>query len=488
MSETAADARRTRARQDGPAADDAANEADSNGRPRRRGYDEVLRASLDLLQRENATLLLLVAIHDRLGALVLEGADAARITRALSELISRQVLLLDPLLRPVPLDLPAGEADEAPDRAESFSWEPNEAYVGRVLQTMAGERRSMRLPPLPAWGVDRGCVLAPVVAGDATLGYLAILEPETPGEESDAQAEAELLAAQHAASVYALALMRERLTEEVTSELRDELLEGLLSGQVTDEQALRERARRLGYDESLSYHAMVLLPAGAGPAGDQAYRPVDLEWAAGWRRRLLESVAQLVRDRAPRSVVSRRRDELAVLLPEAGGPGPTELGRSISLYVASLYPEWPLTVGVGAPARSPREIARSYAQARRAAEVALRFGRRGEVINFESLGLYRLLFQITDRAELRAFVEQVLGPLLEYDRKHRTDFVRTVETYLANKNSLQATARALYIHVNTAAYRIQRIQEITGLDLGKTEDCLLARASLMILEDIDVGT
>jgi DNA-binding PucR family transcriptional regulator len=200
---------------------------------------------------------------------------------------------------------------------------------------------------------------------------------------------------------------------------------------------------------------------------------------------VLDSVAQLVRDRAPKAIVSRRPNELVILLPE--GVEPADLGRTVTLYVASMYPEWPLTVGIGGICHTPREISKSYAQARRAAEVALRFGRKGEVVNFDDLGLYRLIFQIEDRAELRAFVEQVLGPLLEYDRKHRTDFVRTIRAYLANNNSLQATAKELFVHVNTAAYRIQRIQAITGLELAKTEDCLLARVALMILEDEAVG-
>src|SRR4029079_10551150 len=105
---------------------------------------------------------------------------------------------------------------------------------------------------------------------------------------------------------------------------------------------------------------------------------------------------------------------------------PADLGRIVTLYVASMYPEWPLTVGVGGLCHAPREIATSYAQARRASEVALRFGRQGEVVTFEDLGLYRLLFQISDRSELRAFVEQVLGPLIDYDRKHKTDFLQTI--------------------------------------------------------------
>lgn len=444
-----------------------------------------VRHSLQLLQRENDNLRLLVAIYDRLGALVLQGADAASITVALSELIQRPVLLLDALLRPVSLDLrAAGSGADAGDQG----WEPTEAYVGRVLQTMAGERRSLRLPPLPAWGVQRGCVLAPVVAGDDTLGYLAILEPsasaEDFAEEAIALAEADLLAAQHAASVYALALMRERLTTEVTRELRDELLDGLLLGQVTDEQAARERARRLGYDEAANYRLIVFLPeAGRGEDPNAA----DAGWSASSRRRLLDSAAHLLRDRAPRAIVSRRRNELVALLPENAEPSASDLGRSVSLYVASLYPDTPLTIGVSGACHSPRELSRSYEQARRSAEVASRFGRRGEVLCFEDLGLYRLLFHVSDREELRAFVEQTLGPLLEYDKRHRTDFVRTIAAYLSNNNNLQATARELFVHVNTAAYRIQRIQAITGLDLTKTEDSLLARVALMILEDADVS-
>jgi purine catabolism regulator len=103
------------------------------------------------------------------------------------------------------------------------------------------------------------------------------------------------------------------------------------------------------------------------------------------------------------------------------------------------------------------------------------------------LGLYRLLFQVSDRAELRAFVDQVLGKLLAYDRKHHTDLVRTIGSYLRNNNSMLATSRELFVHVNTVAYRIQRIQAVTELDLTRTEDSLLARVALMILDDIDVA-
>jgi purine catabolism regulator len=103
------------------------------------------------------------------------------------------------------------------------------------------------------------------------------------------------------------------------------------------------------------------------------------------------------------------------------------------------------------------------------------------VVAFEDLGVYRLLFHVTDPAELRGYVDQVLGPLIEYDRRHNADFVRTLETFLAHNGNLQATARELTLHVNSVTYRVQRIQSIANLDLEHAEDRLLAQVALKIL-------
>jgi sugar diacid utilization regulator len=442
-----------------------------------------LHGALDALQRENASQRLLIAIHERLGALVLQGADVDTITAVLAELVGRPVVLLDPMLAPIVLESQLTASQEAEGVDGPPLWQPNDSYVSRVLQTIAGERRPLRLPPLPAWGVRRGCVLAPVIVGDTTLGYVAILEPRS-ADDGVAAAESDLLAVQHAASVYALALMRERMADEVTTQLRDELLEGLLLGHITDEHAVRERAHRLGYDDTLIYRALVFVPD-ADTAATPSRTDPNTAWIGVWRRRLFDSLSRLVYDRVPRAIVISRHDELVVLVPESGDPAPADLARIGTLHAASRYPDRPLTVGIGGACRVPTDIATSYNQAHRAVEVAQRFGRRGEVVTFEELGLYRLLYQVADSSELRAFVEQVLGPLIDYDRKHRTDFVHTLATYLANNNSLQATARALMVHVNTATYRIHRIQAITRLDLTKAQDCLLAQVALMILEGID---
>ena len=114
----------------------------------------------------------------------------------------------------------------------------------------------------------------------------------------------------------------------------------------------------------------------------------------------------------------------------------------------------------------------------------MRFGKRGEVVAFDDLGLYRLLFHVSDPAELRGFVDQVLGALLEYDRQRQSSLVATLATFLEHNGNLQASARALDLHVNSVAYRVQRIQTISGLDLTQADDRLLAQVALKILDGL----
>ena len=428
-----------------------------------------LHATISTLSSQNAALRQLVSIHDRLGGLVLQGADVAAITRMLSELVGRRVVLLDALLGVVAI-APA---------SEDFLKAPPQALknVRPVLATLARERRPLRIPPMVDFGVlsNAGCVLAPVAVGDDILGYLAILAE---GDEAVERRndDLDLQIVQHAANAYALSMMRERMAAEVARQLKDELFEGLVLGRTQDEQVARERAMRLGYRPGVTYRAMVVTvtaPESDG-GGD---RP---EWVAQ-RRRLMENLADRCDRRAAGLMSTVRQDELVVLVPDSEAP--QQLGRLLVQDAAGLLPDWQVMVGIGGVCNSASAIARSYAQAHRALETGHRFGHAADsqVIAFEDLGLYRLLFHVTDPLELRSFTDQVLGPLIEYDQRHNADLVRTLAAFLERNGNLQATARDLSLHVNSVAYRMQRIQSIAGLDLERAEDRLLAQVALKIL-------
>ena len=55
--------------------------------------------------------------------------------------------------------------------------------------------------------------------------------------------------------------------------------------------------------------------------------------------------------------------------------------------------------------------------------------------------------------------------LLLYDNKHGSNLLDFLHTYLINERNVTETAKELYIHRNTAQYKIHKIEEIIGSTL-----------------------
>ena len=94
-----------------------------------------------------------------------------------------------------------------------------------------------------------------------------------------------------------------------------------------------------------------------------------------------------------------------------------------------------------------------------------------------------------DAGQERRRPEQVLlRPLIDYGTRHKVDLVGTLSAYLNQHESLKQTARVLRVHVNTVAYRIQRIERLTSLDLTNPDHRLSAHVATKIVESHMVGS
>src|SRR5262245_19764453 len=120
--------------------------------------------------------------------------------------------------------------------------------------------------------------------------------------------------------------------------------------------------------------------------------------------------------------------------------------------------------------------------------VQRRFSPSAGLLSFEDLGVYSLLYQVPDTAELKAFVDRVLGRLIAYDRKRNADLLRTLRAILDHNGSLLNAAREIGVHVNTMAYRHTRITSITGLDLSSGDDRLMCYLALKIIDGLPPET
>ena len=91
------------------------------------------------------------------------------------------------------------------------------------------------------------------------------------------------------------------------------------------------------------------------------------------------------------------------------------------------------------------------------------------MVSYRSLGAFRLLLEVQSPEALRRFVREVLGSLFRYAEARETPLLETLEALAAARWVRRAAARALGIHINSMAYRVERIESLTGLKLDDPE-------------------
>ncbi|HEY2717509.1 MAG TPA: helix-turn-helix domain-containing protein [Solirubrobacterales bacterium] len=199
-------------------------------------------------------------------------------------------------------------------------------------------------------------------------------------------------------------------------------------------------------------------PASARRLG--SFAGVDLEHPAAVACAPVSGARQAL---ALRSVAARSLvcDEGSTVVVVAPSRQPLPLARAIARALAAAGDG--ATVGIAHGAVAVEGLAEAIDQARRAASAAALLGYEGEVATLADLGMRGVL--ATADPALHRGAEQLLAPLIEYDASHHRDLVQTLDVFLQEQGKATATARRLYLHLNTLYYRLQRIEELAGLDL-----------------------
>jgi hypothetical protein len=159
-------------------------------------------------------------------------------------------------------------------------------------------------------------------------------------------------------------------------------------------------------------------------------------------------------------------------------PGGEEVVAGIREAVSALaqVPRLDLAFGVSVLAAGPGTgwtaagAAHAVTQARRARRLAALPGGGVRLVDAAAIGSVGLLLTLLPAEAGQAFRATLLDPLLAYDAEHGTELVRTLEVFLGCSGSWTRAAEAMFVHVNSLRYRIRRIEELTGRDLGSLED------------------
>ena len=249
-----------------------------------------------------------------------------------------------------------------------------------------------------------------------------------------------------------------------SAEAAGDFLRAVVERELTGREEIVERGKGLGLE----------LGEGASVIVARAHPQVPTE--EGWRARVLGAAERGVRAVASRSIAGlSERDgsvgaEVLLLVPGADEALARRAGEAILRELEAGLAGYTFALGRSRVAEDPADLGRAVNEALLAANV-VEGGSEQPVLAFDETGAYRLLLSAMseDPEELRRFYAETVEPLVAYDEQYETDLIQTLETFLDADGNVAGTAQRMFTHRHTIYYRLDRVRELTGLDVSSSD-------------------
>lgn len=400
---------------------------------------DALSAAYETVRRQAAAAERAATAHDRFAQIVLAGGGVDDIAAALAELLGGWVVVLD----------------AAGHRTAAHGAEPP-AVTGPIdpLATSMAVRASDGSGRLAESG--RIWAAAVAAAGDR-MGTLVL-----GGREALDAGDQRMV--ERAAVVTALLLLFRQQASDAEQRVRTDLLADLLApgdGSGNQSEALLARARLLGLDLT-GPHVLAVCQPGPG----QSRRSLVLAAASA----LSSGVHS---NGGPAGLVGAHAGDVVALVPSADASDvatrlAARLGRSGT----------PVTVGTSGPIAPAHGLRAAYQEAVRTSQALISLGTPGRGASAADLGFAGLV--VGGSPDVSRYVRAVLGTLLDYDARRRSDLIGTVAAYFDSGTSPSRAASMLHVHVNTVAQRLERVAALLGEDWTSPAKALEVQLALRL--------
>ena len=408
-------------------------------------------------------------------------ASVAKLAGRVADLLGRSVVVEDPVGRLIASGDPVGAKDGGGSQALISVLQAHElrASKGSGVEETRRERRDRyaRLPdgflsvPVERWRVEKMELFWTPIGAGAPAGYLWIDLAGSPLRPED------VVILYWAARSLEAELGKERVRLETELGVRGDFVDDVVNSHHGSVDLLLQRARYLGAD--LSSGALSVIVDIDDFAGYLSRRKLKESAIQELKRRLTDAVRLQARTLFSNFLLGPRSDNVILFLGASPDAMPEELPeKALSLasrvqrYVKGLLPDLTVSVGVGRFKEDPATLSEAYSEAEVALEIGHRIHGPSSVSTFERTGTYKLLFRVLQEEpeELESFYAETLAPVVSYDSRYGTELISTLTTYLGNDASTARTASDLFAHRHTIRYRLDRVKELTRLDVDKSED------------------
>lgn len=392
-------------------------------------------------------------IREQLLQLSTENRGLEALSEVIAAMVGKTVVVQDKRLHPLATAGALTESRLWPDIEDAlYDTNPLPALFRDRVEVAQASPDPVAIP-LPNLGMQR--LVAPIVAGKMGRGFLSLVFPRD--EPYDAL---DLLITRHGAAVCALEMAKEKAIREAQKRVQGNVLEQFLGGIINESEALL-RLTRLGYQPDQRYTTLYI-------SGVRENTPTA---------RQIEALCNEQAGALGFGALVQPYGSAVIVFCEGDENTARDLALAVQGRVEERY-DAAVACGLGQCAGDLRAWRESFEQARAAHRTALQW-RLSAPLAFNEMGVYRLLSLLVGSAELSRFYRETLGELASATPQN-AEFIATLEAFFEEHGNLTRTAKRLHVHRNTLLYRMDRIKEISGLDMDNPETRLAVHLALRI--------
>lgn len=340
-------------------------------------------------------------------------------------------------------------------------------------------RQKVKLPEMNQDGIGQYVICMKIVSG--VQMYLVITELNRELDGMD------YIAIENAVTALKQEFVRQQAVWQLEKKFQNDILHNILNGQVDSMEELRKRTNLLGMPVEGSYRVVVFGFEKAGGQSEDFDRQIE-------GVSLLNEAVSAFYERAK---VQSDLDKVVAVQLVDGSQKLEEYRRELMImteriqaYVRKQNKHLRVKAGAGKVVEGIAHLQESFKEAGDAlmfADIAKEIAgeESGAVMLFSDMGIFKLLCQLKEPELLMEYVPESLRKLYSYRKSQRDDLVLTLKTYLDRNQNLSKTAQDLYIHYKTAAYRVDRITEITGINFDNASEVLSVRIGMIVYKMIE---
>ncbi len=292
-------------------------------------------------------------------------------------------------------------------------------------------------------------------------------------------------------SLIALDLMKKLSIFENENKHRIEFFDDLLSEDEARQKKAMEKANYFDFDKGLSYSVVVISIGSV----DNLVRltPNNTNYLNYLNSKLVSIVERLSKMNQNKVLYGNKSDRMIVLYGSDVDKTEEQKKKETMRFCSEIMEyaklesiQGNVSIGVGRNYNNIYSLNASMREANRAVENLQLNHQTTDPIHYDDLGIYRILSYEELQPELLQFYKETLEPLVRYDKEKDSDLVETLKRYFECGSNLKKVSEEMYTHYNTVIYRMQRIKEITALNLDDPNQRLNVQIALKILDILKV--